>query len=450
MAEESRRDNIIQVFGRLLLKYLKPLYLLISQDSVLNNQHLSQTSLLKVILHLGSLAERIIMFYVSCLLPFYMPSQSGYLPQFEMRDVDLPMDIIIEILSRLPVKSLMRFKCISKSFCSLICNDPYLKMNHLNHAYRRMATLWFDFKTKTLYSCSISNLLPNESFRQDVVKLDVPDKLEGLCDIYRSCNGLFCVRNIGGSVFLWNPLTQELKKLPDCPTDVDVSTEPVFFKTVAYGLAYDPVSDDYTVLKMVCFNDIQNNFGSELYLCSVKTSWRRIEGFPCVDFDWSALNFFNGAFHWIARKVSGRGPRVLVSLNLTTEKYSVFALPQQSTHWRSPSLAVLNGNLALGFFCHGNYTVLVMEEYGNIESLAKIVSIRSDKVNCDSSCNPLYLFGDGRIMFLRSFMTRKRVDIYMDGELVSVDADASWNKMFDIGYHTYTDTLVSADIGLES
>lgn len=41
----------------------------------------------------------------------------------------LPLDIISYILSRLPVKSLLRFKCVSKSWCSLISYPQFIRMN---------------------------------------------------------------------------------------------------------------------------------------------------------------------------------------------------------------------------------------------------------------------------------------------------------------------------------
>ncbi|XP_059624633.1 F-box/kelch-repeat protein At3g23880-like [Cornus florida] len=44
---------------------------------------------------------------------------------------NLPHDIIVQILSRLPVKSLLQFRCVCKSWCSLISDSHFVK-THLS------------------------------------------------------------------------------------------------------------------------------------------------------------------------------------------------------------------------------------------------------------------------------------------------------------------------------
>ncbi|KDO46316.1 hypothetical protein CISIN_1g043216mg [Citrus sinensis] len=46
---------------------------------------------------------------------------------------NIPLDIIIKIFIRQPVNSLLRFRCISKTCCSLIDGPDFIKQ-HLNHS----------------------------------------------------------------------------------------------------------------------------------------------------------------------------------------------------------------------------------------------------------------------------------------------------------------------------
>ncbi|XP_071732946.1 uncharacterized protein [Rutidosis leptorrhynchoides] len=48
---------------------------------------------------------------------------------------ELPVDSIYNILSRMPVKSLARFQCVSKVWCKYI-NDPYLEIMHAKRAMK--------------------------------------------------------------------------------------------------------------------------------------------------------------------------------------------------------------------------------------------------------------------------------------------------------------------------
>ncbi|CAA2970162.1 F-box kelch-repeat At3g23880-like [Olea europaea subsp. europaea] len=268
---------------------------------------------------------------------------------------NLPWDITMDILSRLPVKSLMRFKCVSKSFYSLISQDSDFKRKHLDQSAKHNSTttraiLDLEHAPERHFSCSLSSLSSDELVRQVMVELDNPVK-GAKRKVYNSCDGLLCIKDTAGNVCIWNPSTRELKRLPDC-----LSAN----SRIGYGLGYDSSSGDYKVLSI--YRSSRGHGGNELQLCSLKrdSSWRKIQGFPCVKLGFGdRYIFFNGAFYWIA-ETGGR---------CSTESFDLW----------------------------------VIEEYGAMESLKKILSIRVDKKLCTGlqifkllylSFQPLYLFED--------------------------------------------------------
>ena len=50
-------------------------------------------------------------------------------------DDDLPDEIVLDILAKLPVKSLLRFRCVCKPWYSSIANPSFISTHHLNHSY---------------------------------------------------------------------------------------------------------------------------------------------------------------------------------------------------------------------------------------------------------------------------------------------------------------------------
>ncbi|KAI8566677.1 hypothetical protein RHMOL_Rhmol02G0060600 [Rhododendron molle] len=103
-------------------------------------------------------------------------------------------EIIFEILSRLPVKSLLRFRCVSKSWRSMI-SDPKFAKAHLSlastkpdYAHHRLLLLSLLSREFAVKSCSLHAILQEHS--DTAVDLDYPLKApHSTVSIYDFCNG---------------------------------------------------------------------------------------------------------------------------------------------------------------------------------------------------------------------------------------------------------------------
>ncbi|XP_059285777.1 F-box protein CPR1-like [Lycium ferocissimum] len=205
----------------------------------------------------------------------------------------LQEEITMDILSRLPVQSLLRFKCVSKFWMTLI-SEPYFMMKHLHHAKNNQNSqkiLVLNGKF-SLYCSSLSSV----QLAEDVHKLDWPSSGKPWrCKIYGCYDGLAFIgfHNCPDTdlivLLLWNPSTRESIALP--PPEFP----PEDFCT--WGLGYDSTSDDYKILKI----DLKAH--SEI-LALKSGSWRKIDKHPTGIYPVSLANmdtlaFVHGAFHWL-------------------------------------------------------------------------------------------------------------------------------------------------------
>ncbi|XWS53722.1 hypothetical protein CRYUN_Cryun10bG0024900 [Craigia yunnanensis] len=171
---------------------------------------------------------------------------------------DIPQDITDQILPCLPVKSLMRFKCVSKSWRSFI-NSPSFTRNHLERA---------SSQEKILVSlpCGFKSLDLEKPFDDEaaLIRLRFPSiELYDRIKILDSCNGLVCLGlgNDARHLFLWNPSTGDSKKLPECNV-LQINSN---FICNYCGFGYDSSSDDYKLLlkidrKLVIFSLAKNSW----------------------------------------------------------------------------------------------------------------------------------------------------------------------------------------------
>ncbi|KAL3653870.1 hypothetical protein CASFOL_003551 [Castilleja foliolosa] len=156
----------------------------------------------------------------------------------------------IEILSRLPVKSLMQFKCVSVSFYNLISNDPLFRKKHLHHQsnFKKVILVPHYFQSfgengvLPYPIVSISSELGDVSMCMIELKLPICGKVR----FHSTCDGLFCMSmSGGGDVVIWNPTTRRIKTFQSCRLRLPNLPNP---RWIGYSLAHDPRCDIYKLL----------------------------------------------------------------------------------------------------------------------------------------------------------------------------------------------------------
>ncbi|KAK9285575.1 hypothetical protein L1049_024770 [Liquidambar formosana] len=182
-----------------------------------------------------------------------------------------PQEVLTEIFTRLPIKSLLRCTSVCKSWYSLIKNpsfitthlnsntSPLLLLRHCTENYEEdRYSLHFDNDTLDLYS-----------------KLDCPFKsFTGYFKIVGYCHGLLCLSDCHiEPTFLWNPSIRVYVTLPK-PSVTFGSHGP---HTVVLGFGFDSLTNDYKVVRIVSIDSNGVRYSQEVEVYTLSTgAWRGI------------------------------------------------------------------------------------------------------------------------------------------------------------------------------
>ena len=136
---------------------------------------------------------------------------------------EFPSDLVIEILTRLPAKSLMRLKSVSKLWSTLICSQYFTNLSSAPRIY-----MWLGFdKEKILVSSSSSPDLDG-SFVVDQDLTISAMKGYSVSHVYR---GLMCFTK-GTNAQIYNSTTKKLVVLPDIEESNIIAKDHKFNKII--------------------------------------------------------------------------------------------------------------------------------------------------------------------------------------------------------------------------
>lgn len=357
---------------------------------------------------------------------------------------DLPQELIADILSRLPVKSILRFRCVSKSWLCLISSPHFIK-SHLtistkvnNQARHGLLLAPIDAPTE-LYTCSLYSVLYQRSpVNAESVQLPLQSKYPRLSFV-GCCNGLVCISEGSRDLILFNPSTRKSKILPNSGIDAGK------FKHMTYGFGYDEIPDDYKVVAIGYFCPYGMACQTIVKVYSLRTnSWKNIQGYEGGFISSCSGVFVNGALHWLVVSEDGSSfSSQIVSLNLATETYGEILLPDYEKGNVALTPGVLEGNLCVFYnYYEVKFDVWVMKEYGLKESWNKLAGIPYS-VNFKGRASPLFVSEAGEILLKHDYslmLYNEKDDIFTNRHLQMQSAN------YPGATAVYTESLVSPHI----
>ncbi|KAJ8768863.1 hypothetical protein K2173_023858 [Erythroxylum novogranatense] len=307
----------------------------------------------------------------------------------------IPVHILEAILSKAPAKSVLRFRCISKSCNAFITSPSFISLhikaalankNTTNNPKLVLGTFPSFEPTRgnhTLYHEIDELLVPDQKFKYTFHDRSISTNY---VECLGSCNGVICMHYIDhDKVTLWNPAIRKSLTIPF--TEVDNSAE-----HYRMGFWFDIKTSDYKIITLVQANGDRRQAPKRVQLYELnRNSWRSIATAP-VHINSQAPSFLNGNLHWFGYSKIGstdsRWCNRVVLFQVTNEVFGDMELPEgYLTHALDPlhrrlstSMLVLGELLSLVEYWSTRVEIWVMKEYGVTESWSRFYNISMDNI----------------------------------------------------------------------
>ncbi|KAI3790409.1 hypothetical protein L2E82_03419 [Cichorium intybus] len=256
-------------------------------------------------------------------------------------------ELIDEIFTRLPTKSLLRFRALSKFLCSYIGSPGFIRM----HTFRSPQKLlirhkFYNYQTHIndcFYTLHSEEQLPVCS-RPGYIGITPIEFPYSICStIVGSCNGILCLfDNKEKHISVWTPSIRRKLTLPHYPWGLS--------SAIQLGFGFDPITDDYNIVKISYAKYGRKSQSSFVY--AVKTgTWCEIAS-PTPLFSKVASNacFVNGALHWVVERSYTESHVAdyrfyILTFDLSTHVFGMIPLPVSSLE--NLQLLTIQGLLAV-------------------------------------------------------------------------------------------------------
>ncbi|XP_074264720.1 putative F-box protein At5g50220 [Silene latifolia] len=264
----------------------------------------------------------------------------------------IPFEVLTQILAYLPAKSVLKFRCVCKSWCSIIDSPDFVSM-HLQlcntNPFNSGKVLALEGLGRGGCNGSLLTLRKADTLR----KTDHIFKCSQRYYLYGSCNSLLLmgrVTHYQTCPRLCNPSVGKSLLLPLWPL-------PPYFKyNTSFVLGFALHTKDFKVI-VIAFNHATNIATLEMRVAvytlsdqqwAVRDNGLNIDGLSFKNLI-GPYYFCEGSANWLGNQVGK--PTHLVSLDFDTESFSFLELPYalDEVNTTSRSLFLLGESLA--FFC---------------------------------------------------------------------------------------------------
>ncbi|XP_026426596.1 F-box/kelch-repeat protein At3g06240-like isoform X1 [Papaver somniferum] len=381
-----------------------------------------------------------------------------------MSSIPIPEEILHEVLLRVPLVSISKFRCVCKQWNSLLSNPSFVK-SHFDLAIQNE-------KPNFILVIDVENGYKIIRVNQDSLLSCKPDSECGCepdsecgcerCDessylrypfeqlesreinILGVCNGLLCLlisvmleEGIQDIICIWNPKTKEYKELPYPPSEFSCGVK-IIENCSDDGFYYDSSVDDYKLIKIVPISG-ELMLGVQIYSLR-SNSWKNSEKF--IPYESSSLHrssgvLVNGALHWLLITPGNRTSNVIVSFNTCDEGFADLDATNELGRL-DECLCLLVGSLG------DRADLWVMQKYGVKQSWTKLLTTTKELIadnNFMSNSMPICTYKSGEILMpnLEGFVV---YDPKCDkAKLITIRAICGASEVSEI--ESYIESLVS-------
>ncbi|WZY80218.1 hypothetical protein YC2023_026602 [Brassica napus] len=303
---------------------------------------------------------------------------------------EITQDLLIEILARLPAKSVLRLKCLSKFWSSLFCSryfcDRFLMVPSRPQPRLFMSLIDWDCHSKSL----LLSAAPTTSCLSSFV-FDDGLTIRKMGGVFMSILRGFICFSIHSRAHIYNPSTRQIVILPVVKSKILAPEES--YSNMYNFLGHDPVNDQYKVLSIITSyssKDLQN-MRSEFWVFVIEPggSWKRVaKDFHPHNYAEVELNT-NGVLYYLAW--TDTHTCVLVSFDMRSEEFDMIKVPRKpgdigpSLRRRVTQIEYGGGKIAVFDFTYlkktGTVDLWVVEDWGNKEWSRKTLVLQPSQMH---------------------------------------------------------------------